>query len=79
MPTRFYRNYVLLLLMVVYIFNFIDRQVLVIVQEQIRDELGLMDWGGCARRRRVLATGGTRDRDRNRRLGLRCAATLRRQ
>ena len=39
-----YRWYVLGLLTVVYTFNFIDRQVLVIVQEQIRVELGLMDW-----------------------------------
>lgn len=39
-----YRWYVLGLLTVVYTFNFIDRQVLVIVQEQIREELGLMDW-----------------------------------
>ncbi|MBT8039359.1 MAG: MFS transporter [Xanthomonadales bacterium] len=39
-----YRWYVLGLLTLVYTFNFIDRQVLVIVQEQIRDELGLMDW-----------------------------------
>ena len=36
-----YRNYVLLLLMVVYIFNFIDRQILVILQESIKAELGL--------------------------------------
>lgn len=39
-----YRWYVLAILTLVYTFNFIDRQVLVIVQEQIRDELGLMDW-----------------------------------
>jgi MFS family permease len=39
-----YRWYVLGLLTLVYAFNFIDRQVLVIVQEQIRVELGLMDW-----------------------------------
>lgn len=38
-----YRNYVLLLLMVVYIFNFIDRQILVILQESIKMELGLSD------------------------------------
>jgi len=41
--TRSYRNYVLLLLMVVYIFNFIDRQILVILQESIKMELGLSD------------------------------------
>lgn len=39
-----YRWYVLGLLTVVYAFNFIDRQVLVILQEPIREELGLMDW-----------------------------------
>jgi MFS family permease len=38
-----YRNYVLLLLMVVYIFNFIDRQILVILQESIKAELDLSD------------------------------------
>lgn len=38
-----YRNYVLLLLMVVYIFNFIDRQILVILQESIKSELDLSD------------------------------------
>jgi len=38
-----YRNYVLLLLMVVYIFNFIDRQILVILQESIKAELLLSD------------------------------------
>ncbi len=44
MPTsRRYRNYVLLLLMVVYVFNFIDRQILVILQESIKAELGLSD------------------------------------
>ena len=39
-----YRWYILGLLTVVYMFNFIDRQVLVILQEQIREDLGLMDW-----------------------------------
>ncbi|MEJ2383600.1 MAG: MFS transporter [Xanthomonadales bacterium] len=39
-----YRWYVLGLLTVVYTFNFIDRQVLVILQELIREDLGLMDW-----------------------------------
>ncbi len=44
MPTsKGYRNYVLLLLMVVYIFNFIDRQILVILQESIKAELDLSD------------------------------------
>jgi predicted MFS family arabinose efflux permease len=39
-----YRWYVLGLLTLVYTFNFVDRQVLVILQEQIRAELSLMDW-----------------------------------
>jgi predicted MFS family arabinose efflux permease len=38
-----YRNYVLFILMVVYAFNFIDRQILVILQEPIKAELGLSD------------------------------------
>ena len=43
MTTSPYRRYVLLLLMVVYIFNFIDRQILVILQESIKAELELSD------------------------------------
>lgn len=39
-----YRWYVLALLTLVYTFNFIDRQVVVILQEQIREDLSLMDW-----------------------------------
>ncbi len=38
-----YRNYVLLMLTVVYIFNFIDRQLIVILQESIKKELHLSD------------------------------------
>src|SRR6478752_38231 len=38
-----YRNYVLVMLTLVYVFNFIDRQVLVIVQESIKKELHLSD------------------------------------
>ena len=38
-----YRNYVLLMLTVVYVFNFIDRQILVILQESIKQELLLSD------------------------------------
>ncbi len=38
-----YRNYVLAMLTIVYIFNFIDRQVLVILQESIKKELHLSD------------------------------------
>lgn len=41
--TKSYRSYVLLLLMVVYIFNFVDRQILVILQESIKAELDLSD------------------------------------
>ena len=39
-----YRYYALGILTTVYIFNFIDRQILVILQENIKAELGLMDW-----------------------------------
>ncbi len=38
-----YRRYVLLILMMVYAFNFIDRQLLVILQESIKTELKLSD------------------------------------
>jgi MFS family permease len=38
-----YRKYVLTLLMVVYVFNFIDRQILVILQESIKADMGLSD------------------------------------
>ena len=38
-----YRAYVLLILTGVYTFNFIDRQILVILQESIKSELGLTD------------------------------------
>ena len=40
---RRYRWWVLLVLTCVYTFNFIDRQILVILQEPIKDELGLSD------------------------------------
>ena len=39
-----YRWYALAVLTIVYIFNFIDRQILVILQESIKEELSLMDW-----------------------------------
>mgnify|MGYP000734179909 CR=1 FL=1 len=42
-PTPRYRKYVLWILTGVYAFNFIDRQILVILQEQIKGELGLSD------------------------------------
>ena len=38
-----YRAYILLVLTGVYTFNFIDRQILVIIQESIKSELGLSD------------------------------------
>lgn len=38
-----YRNYVLFALTVVYVFNFIDRQILTILQESIKVDLGLTD------------------------------------
>lgn len=38
-----YRNYVLAILTLVYVFNFIDRQLLVILQESIKKELNLSD------------------------------------
>src|SRR3569832_1062765 len=38
-----YRNYVLVMLTLVYVFNFIDRQVLLILQESIIKELHLSD------------------------------------
>src|SRR5579864_8202605 len=40
---RLYQNYVLGMLTMVYVFNFIDRQVLVILQESIKKELHLSD------------------------------------
>lgn len=38
-----YRNYVLVMLTLVYVFNFVDRQLLVILQESIKTELKLSD------------------------------------
>jgi sugar phosphate permease len=38
-----YRNYVLMMLTLVYVFNFIDRQLIVILQESIKKELNLSD------------------------------------
>src|SRR3954470_24231028 len=38
-----YRNYVLVMLTLVYVFNFIDRQLIVILQESIKKELHLSD------------------------------------
>jgi len=41
--SNLYRNYVLVMLILVYIFNFVDRQLLVILQESIKKELQLSD------------------------------------
>jgi predicted MFS family arabinose efflux permease len=41
--TNTYRNYVLAMLTLVYVFNFVDRQLLVILQESIKKELSLSD------------------------------------
>src|SRR5690349_20077357 len=38
-----YRNYVLMMLTLVYVFNFVDRQLIVILQESIKKELKLSD------------------------------------
>ena len=40
----YYRYYALIVLTVAYVFNFVDRQVLSILQESIKADLGLMDW-----------------------------------
>jgi len=41
--SNLYKNYVLLMLTIVYIFNFIDRQILVVLQESIKKDLNLSD------------------------------------
>ena len=41
--SNMYRNYVLAMLTLVYVFNFVDRQLLVILQESIKNELHLSD------------------------------------
>ena len=41
--TARYRAWVLFILVVVYTFNFIDRQILSILKEPIKDEFGLSD------------------------------------
>lgn len=42
-PTQGYRNLVLLLLLIVYTFNFLDRQIIGILKDPIQAELGLTD------------------------------------
>lgn len=39
-----YRTYAIILLFVVYVFNFIDRQIVAILAEPIKQELGIADW-----------------------------------
>jgi MFS family permease len=41
---RKHRNYALAVLFIVYIFNFIDRQIVNILQEDIKADLNLLDW-----------------------------------
>ncbi len=43
LPSRGYSNYVLAVLVLVYVFNFIDRQILSILAEDIRADLGIGD------------------------------------
>lgn len=42
-PSPAYRHFVLVMLTIVYAFNFIDRQILVILQEPIKADMGLSD------------------------------------
>jgi MFS family permease len=39
-----YSRYVLFVLFIVYVFNFADRYILIVVQSDIKEELGLLDW-----------------------------------
>lgn len=39
-----YRRYAMVILLIIYILNFVDRQVINILAEPIKNELGLMDW-----------------------------------
>src|SRR5262249_48842024 len=43
-PSGWYANYVLAVLFIVYVFNFIDRSILNILAPSIKDELELYDW-----------------------------------
>ncbi len=42
--TEGYRRYAMWMLLIVYILNFVDRQVINILAEPIKEELGLLDW-----------------------------------
>jgi predicted MFS family arabinose efflux permease len=44
LPSRSYRRYALTLLMLIYVLNFVDRQVVAILAEPIKQDLGLADW-----------------------------------
>jgi MFS family permease len=44
LPARAYRRYALILLMLIYVFNMIDRQVVSILAEPIKRDLNLADW-----------------------------------
>ena len=39
-----YRRYAMVILLIIYILNFLDRSVINILAEPIKTELGLMDW-----------------------------------
>ncbi|MCV6627474.1 MAG: MFS transporter, partial [Cellvibrionaceae bacterium] len=43
MPQTRWPHYTLVLLSIVYVFNFVDRQILVILQESIKADMGLSD------------------------------------
>src|SRR6186713_1664103 len=43
MIVKRYRNFVLMMLTLVYVFNFVDRQLIVILQESIKKDLNLSD------------------------------------
>ena len=44
LPGRIYRSYALGLLMLIYVVNFVDRQVVTILAEPIKRDLHLADW-----------------------------------
>ena len=46
-PSAAYANYVLALLSLVYVMNFIDRQILAMLIEPIKQEFGVSDSGRC--------------------------------
>ncbi|MCB1630689.1 MAG: hypothetical protein KDI23_02595 [Pseudomonadales bacterium] len=46
-PSTAYANYVLALLCLVFVMNFIDRQILAMLIEPIKQEFGVSDSGRC--------------------------------